>query len=192
MIPTPPSSGKALLEVFLGDLVEAFSPQSSVYYGTGFDIRAAAEMRIFSPLLSSAFEAAALVFVSKRDKNPKIETVGNAQYSGVLKLLQKAVDDPEQRKSTEVLAVVVLFAIIEVRPSTASQFLSRLVTLTACHQAFKHSVKDALLNHQRGGLELMRLRTPYRHRVGLDKSLYVGLRLFWVSKTDIIQEPESS
>ncbi|KAL1989094.1 hypothetical protein VTN96DRAFT_5857 [Rasamsonia emersonii] len=150
VIPTPPSSGKALLEVFLGDLVEAFSPQSSVYYGTGFDIRAAAEMRIFSPLLSSAFEAAALVFVSKRDKNPKIETVGNAQYSGVLKLLQKAVDDPEQRKSTEVLAVVVLFAIIE---------------------AFKHSVKDALLNHQRGGLELMRLRTPYRHRVGLDKSL---------------------
>ncbi|KAL1963358.1 hypothetical protein VTN77DRAFT_8479 [Rasamsonia byssochlamydoides] len=162
VISTPPSSGKALLEVFLGDFVEACSPQSPIYSGIGFDMRAAAEMRIFSPLLSKAFEAASLIFISQRHKHPKIEAVGNAQYSGVLKLLQRAVNDPEQCKSTEVLTVVVLVAVIE---------------------AFKQSLKDSIFKHQQGGLALMRLRTAYRHRLGLDRSLYVGLRLFWVTST---------
>jgi hypothetical protein len=47
-------------------------------------------------------------------------------------------------------------------------------------QAFNQSSPGAILKHQQGGLELLRLRTPYRHRTGLEQSLFVDLRMFWV------------
>lgn len=36
------------------------------------------------------------------------------------------------------------------------------------------------MKHQLGGLQLLRSRTPYRHRYGLERSLFVDLRLYWV------------
>lgn len=39
------------------------------------------------------------------------------------------------------------------------------------------------MKHQLGGLEILRMRTPYRHRSGFERSLYVDLRMFWVSSS---------
>jgi hypothetical protein len=102
------------MEVFVGELINGFSPDPSSTHGRVFDLRSASERRIFSPLLASGFGAAALTFVGRRDEHPKITAAGNSQYNRLLRLLQGAVNHPEKSKSTEVLTVVVLLTIIEV------------------------------------------------------------------------------
>jgi hypothetical protein len=102
------------MEVFVGELINGFSPDPSNTHGRVFDLRSASERRIFSPLLASGFSAAALTFVGQRDEHPKITAAGSSQYNRLLRLLQWAVNNPEKSKSSEVLTVVVLLTIIEV------------------------------------------------------------------------------
>ncbi|EEA19349.1 hypothetical protein TMatcc_009482 [Talaromyces marneffei ATCC 18224] len=154
------SPAKFLLEVFIGEVINAFAPDPTNIHGRVFDLRSAAERRIFSPLLSAGFDATALIFIGHRDQNRKFLTAGNNQYHRALRLLQKTVDDPQQCTSTDALTMVVLLTVIE---------------------AFNQSSPGAIFKHQLGGLELLRLRTPYRHRTGLDQSLYIDLRMFWVT-----------
>lgn len=54
------------------------------------------------------------------------------------------------------------------------------IAILKIFQAFNQSSPGAIFKHQLGGLELLRLRTPYRHRTGLDQSLFIDLRMFWV------------
>lgn len=102
------------MEVFVGELINAFAPDPSNIHGRVFDLRSAAEKRIFSPLLSSGFEATALIFVGQRDQSQKFVTAGNNRYQRALKLLQQSVNDPQQCRSTDALTMVVLLTIIEV------------------------------------------------------------------------------
>ncbi|CRG82717.1 hypothetical protein PISL3812_00061 [Talaromyces islandicus] len=169
LLASSPTPGKLLMEVFVGELINGFSPDPSSTHGRVFDLRSASERRIFSPLLSSGFSAAALIFVGQRDQHLKITAAGNSQYSKMLRLLQGAVNQPEKSKSTEVLTVVVLLTIIE---------------------AFKQTYPGAIMKHQLGGLEILRIRTPYRHRSGFERSLFVDLRMFWVSSS--VNENDSS
>lgn len=103
------------MEACLGELINAFAPDPSDIHGRVFDLRAAAERRIFSPMLSAGFDAASLIFVGQREQYRKLLNAGNNKYQQVLRLLQKTVQDPEQCKSTEALTVVVLLTVIEVR-----------------------------------------------------------------------------
>ncbi|KAH3564365.1 hypothetical protein KXV84_009146 [Aspergillus fumigatus] len=156
---TDPAVASSFVEVFVERLIDNFSPQPASVYGGTVALREASRMRILSPMLCTAFEAASLTFAGRREQIREVEAVGHARYVRVLRQLQTALNDPKQNKSTEVMVVVLLFTIIE---------------------AFKHSTKDSLLKHQLGGLQLLQARTPYRHRYGIDRSLYVDLRLYWV------------
>lgn len=108
------SPEKFLLEVFVGEVINAFAPDPTNIHGRVFDLRSAAGRRIFSPLLAAGFDATALIFIGQRDQNQKFLTAGNNQYNRVLRLLQKTVDDPEQCTSTDALTMVVLLTVIEV------------------------------------------------------------------------------
>jgi hypothetical protein len=100
--------------LFVGELINGFSPDPSAAHGSVFDLKSASEMRIFSPLLSAAFSAASLTFIGQRDSQPKMLMAANSQYNRTIGLLTRVVNHPERCKSTEVLVVVVLFTIIEV------------------------------------------------------------------------------
>ncbi|KAH2485208.1 hypothetical protein KXW70_006854 [Aspergillus fumigatus] len=142
---TDPAVASSFVEVFVERLIDNFSPQPASVYGGTVALREASRMRILSPMLCTAFEAASLTFAGRREQIREVEAVGHARYVRVLRQLQTALNDPKQNKSTEVMVVVLLFTIIE---------------------AFKHSTKDSLLKHQLGGLQLLQARTPYRHRYG--------------------------
>ncbi|KAF4280533.1 hypothetical protein KXW98_001881 [Aspergillus fumigatus] len=165
---TDPAVASSFVEVFVERLIDNFSPQPASVYGGTVALREASRMRILSPMLCTAFEAASLTFAGRREQIREVEAVGHARYVRVLRQLQTALNDPKQNKSTEVMVVVLLFTIIE---------------------AFKHSTKDSLLKHQLGGLQLLQARTPYRHRYGIDRSLYVDLRLYWVTAALVQSKP---
>ncbi|PWY87538.1 C6 finger domain protein [Aspergillus heteromorphus CBS 117.55] len=160
-----PNLANALIELYVERLVNDFSPQN--VSGT-IALREARQMRICSPMLNNAFEAASLTIAGRRDGNRAVEVAGHCRYTKVLRLLQEALYDPQKGKSTEVLLVVLLATIIE---------------------AFKQTSKDSLLRHQLGGLELLRTRTPYRHRHGVERSLYVDLRMYWVTAALVHRKP---
>ncbi|GKZ56828.1 hypothetical protein AnigIFM60653_007987 [Aspergillus niger] len=165
VILTDPNLANALIEFYVERLVNDFSPAQ--VSGT-IALREARSLRVFSPILCSAFEAASLTFAGRRDGNRSVEIAGHSRYLRVLRSLQHALYDPQQGKSTEVLVVVLLATIIE---------------------AFKQTSKDSLLKHQLGGLELLRTRTPYRHRYGIERSLYVDLRMYWVTAALVHRKP---
>ncbi|EED13612.1 C6 finger domain protein, putative [Talaromyces stipitatus ATCC 10500] len=163
-----PTPDRLLMDVFVGEVINAFAPDPLNIHGRVFDLRSAAERRIFSPVLAAGFDATALIFVGQRDQNQKFLRAGNIQYNRALRLLQKAVNDPQQCTSTDALTMVVLVTVIE---------------------AVNQSSPGAIFKHQLGGLELLRLRTPYRHRTGLDQSLYIDLRMFWVTTAIANRKP---
>ncbi|GFF50637.1 hypothetical protein IFM58399_08861 [Aspergillus lentulus] len=165
---TDPAVASSFVEVFVERLIDNFSPQPASLYGGTIALREASRMRVLSPMLCTAFEAASLTFAGKREQIREVEAVGHARYVRVLRQLQNALNDSKQNKSTEVMVVVLLFTIIE---------------------AFKQSSKDSLLKHQLGGLQLLQARTPYRHRYGIDRSLYVDLRLYWVTAALVQRKP---
>ncbi|GFF34961.1 uncharacterized protein AN5342 [Aspergillus udagawae] len=165
---TDPAVASSFVELFVERLIDNFSPQPAALYGGTIALREASGMRVLSPMLCTAFEAASLTFAGKREQLREVEAAGHARYVRVLRQLQNALNDPKQNKSTEVMVVVLLFTIIE---------------------AFKQSSRDSLLKHQLGGLQLLQARTPYRHRYGIDRSLYVDLRLYWVTAALVRRKP---
>lgn len=120
----PASPQKFLIEVFVGEVIQAFAPDPTNINGRVFDLRSAAERRISSPLLSTGFDAMALIFVGQRDQNPEFFIAGNNQYNKALRLLQKVVNDSVKYTSTDALTMVVLLTVIEVYHATSSQVRS--------------------------------------------------------------------
>lgn len=103
----------ALVELFTDRLIGEFSPTTAVNLGSTIRLRQAAEMRVFSPILCNAFEAASLTFAGSRERIPQLEITGHARYVQLLRQLQNAVCHLEKSQSTEVLVVVLLSTIIE-------------------------------------------------------------------------------
>lgn len=154
-----PNLASTVMELFVDRLIRNFSPDDHRKYGGTIALREASEMRMISPMLCNAFEATALTFAGRRDGNRSVELAGHAKYVRTLRQLQAALYDADGNKSTEVLVVVLLSTITE---------------------AFKQTSKDSIFRHQLGGLELLRTRSAYRHRYGIERSLFVDLRLYWV------------
>ncbi|PLN75640.1 putative C6 finger domain protein [Aspergillus taichungensis] len=163
-----PAMAGSVMELFVERLITTFSPEDHTKFGGTIALREASEMRVFSPFLCNAFEAASLTVAGRRGQNRSIEIAGHSRYVRTLRQLQKALYDPKDSKSTEVLVVVLLATIVE---------------------AFKQTAKDSIFRHQLGGLALLRSRTPFRHRYGLERSLFVDLRLYWVTAALVQRQP---
>ena len=118
-----PSMARALVELFTERMIEQFSPAGGANCGGTMKLRQAAELRVFSPILCNAFEAASLTFAGTREKIKPIQLAGHAQYVRVLRQLQRAIYHPEKSQSTDILVVVLLSTIIEVR--VTSRWFSR-------------------------------------------------------------------
>ncbi|KAE8344727.1 hypothetical protein BDV24DRAFT_9158 [Aspergillus arachidicola] len=163
-----PTLASTVMELFVDRLIRNFSPDDHRKYGGTIALREASEMRMISPMLCNAFEATALTFAGRRDGNRSVELAGHAKYVRTLRQLQAALYDADGNKSTEVLVVVLLSTITE---------------------AFKQTSKDSIFRHQLGGLELLRTRSAYRHRYGIERSLFVDLRLYWVTAALVHRKP---
>ncbi|KAB8233415.1 Zn(II)2Cys6 transcription factor domain-containing protein [Aspergillus alliaceus] len=109
-----PALASTVMELFVDRLIRNFSPDDHRKYGGTIALREASEMRMISPMLCNAFEAAALTFVGRRERNRSIELAGHAKYVRMLRQLQIALFDAERNKSTEVLVAVLLSTITEV------------------------------------------------------------------------------
>lgn len=105
---------RELVELFTERMIEQFSPAGAANFGGTMKLRQAAELRIFSPILCNAFEAASLTFAGAREQIKQIQIAGHAQYVRVLRQLQRAIYHPEKSQSTDILVVVLLATIIEV------------------------------------------------------------------------------
>lgn len=125
-----PMQARVLIEVFVERLISEFSPVTASNCGGTIRLREAAEMRLLSPMLCNAFEAASLTFTGNRQRNRRIEMAGHARYVRVLRQLQNAVYYPQKGQSTDVLAVVLLSTIIEVRPAVSRRHFFSNILLT--------------------------------------------------------------
>lgn len=105
---------KSMLDVFIERFVDAFSPEVDVKSGQAGAIRKAAEIRMFSPILSDAFESVSKVFFGRAVQNKTIEVQGFSYYPRVLRSLQEALLDPERSKAESTLATVILLMAFEV------------------------------------------------------------------------------
>jgi hypothetical protein len=102
------------VDVFVERFVDAFSPQVDLKSGKAGAIRAAAGIRMFSPLISDAFEAVSVAFLGRSVQNKQIEASGFKLYPRVLRGLQDALNDPERCKAESTLVTVTLLLAFEV------------------------------------------------------------------------------
>ena len=114
-INTVMSMQRPAVDVFVERFVDAFSPEVDTKSGRAGALRAAAEIRMFSPLISDAFEAVSVAFFGRSVQNKQIEASGFRLYPRVLRGLQDALMDPERSKSEATLVTVTLLLAFEVR-----------------------------------------------------------------------------
>lgn len=108
------SMQRPVLDVFVERFVDAFSPEVDMKSGRAGALRAAAGIRMFSPLISDAFEAVSVAFFGRSVQNKQIEASGFRLYPRVLRGLQDALVDPEKSKAESTLVTVTLLLAFEV------------------------------------------------------------------------------
>lgn len=108
------SGQKPAVDVFVERFVDAFSPEVDIKSGRAGALRAAAGIRMFSPLISDAFEAVSVAFFGRSVQNKQIEASGFRLYPRVLRALQDALVDPEKSKAESTLVTVILLLAFEV------------------------------------------------------------------------------
>ncbi|KAL4924860.1 Zn(II)2Cys6 transcription factor domain-containing protein [Aspergillus undulatus] len=153
-------SAKSMLDVFTERFVDAFSPEVDSNAGRAGAIRRAAEIRMFSPILTEAFQAVSQVFFGRSVQNKSIEVMGFSGYPRVLRSLQEALLDPERSKAESTLATVILLMAFESVERTSQASLSA---------------------HVQGAVRLIEHRGPENHMYGVEHLLFTELRPYWVS-----------
>lgn len=108
------SMQKPAVDVFVERFVDAFSPEVDMKSGKAGALRAAAGIRMFSPLITDAFEAVSVAFFGRSVQNKQIESSGFRLYPRVLRALQDALVDPEKSKAESTLVTVTLLLAFEV------------------------------------------------------------------------------
>lgn len=108
------STQRPAVDVFVERFVDAFSPEVDIKSGRAGAIRAAAGIRMFSPLLSSAFEAVSVAYFGRSIQDRRIEGACRSLYGRVLRSLQEALNDPEYSKAESTLVTVILLMAFEV------------------------------------------------------------------------------
>jgi hypothetical protein len=150
---------KPALDVFVERFVDAFSPEVDANTGRAAAIRAAAEIRMFSPMITSAFEAVSLTFFGRVVKDPRIEASGLRRYPRVLRLLQSAVKDPEGSRAESTLVTV---------------------TLLLAFESIERTSQEGVAAHALGACRLMQHRGPENHMYGVEHLIFTDMRPYWV------------
>jgi hypothetical protein len=109
-----PNPRRILFEPYVERFIAAFEAREGVKSGGQNGLRAASELRAFSPLLDNAFHAVSLTAFGSSSSGRDFRPIGHRLYLLVLKQLQKAIADPKDSKSIEVLFSVLLITILEV------------------------------------------------------------------------------
>lgn len=113
---------RSSVDVFVERFVDAFAPEVDSRHGRAGALRAAAGIRMFSPLMSDAFEAVSVAFFGRSIQNPQVEASGFRLYPRVLRALQDALVDPERSKAESTLVTVTLLLAFEVCLNPLSAF----------------------------------------------------------------------
>ncbi|OKL55882.1 hypothetical protein UA08_08843 [Talaromyces atroroseus] len=149
---------KPMLDLFIQRFVDAFSPEVDASSGHAGALRAGAEIRIFSPLISSAYDAVSLTYFGRSVKDPRIEAAGMQIYPKVLRSLQEALLDPERSRSESTLVTV---------------------TLLLAFESIERTSDAGVIAHVRGAAQLIKHRGPENHVHGVEHLLFTELRPYW-------------
>jgi hypothetical protein len=104
----------SIIDVFLKRFLDGFSPIMPSLRGAADWIRAAAEIRSSSPILSEAFQAVAATYFGKSVGDSRIIPVSQQKYNTALIGLQRALWSQIESRSRDVLFTVVLMGHFEV------------------------------------------------------------------------------
>lgn len=133
-----PMQDRPAVDVYVERFVDAFSPEVDMKSGRAGALRAAAGIRMFSPLITDAFEAVSVAFFGRSVQNKQIEASGFRIYPRVLRSLQEALIDPEKCNAESTLVTVILLLAFEVgfiSPSLLCQKTNLGRALNAPHRA---------------------------------------------------------
>ncbi|KAK1148018.1 hypothetical protein N8T08_010651 [Aspergillus melleus] len=153
------SSTRPMLDIFIERFVDAFSPEVGVKSGQAGALRRAAEIRMFSPILTDAFETVSVAFFGRSIQDKGIEASGFRTYPRVLRSLQEALQDPERSKAESTLVTVILLMAFE---------------------SVERTTQGSLLAHVQGAVRLIEHRGPENHIYGVEHLLFTELRPYWV------------
>ncbi|KAJ6099012.1 hypothetical protein N7467_000547 [Penicillium canescens] len=162
------SMQRPVLDVFVERFVDAFSPEVDMKSGRAGALRAAAGIRMFSPLISDAFEAVSVAFFGRSVQNKQIEASGFRLYPRVLRGLQDALVDPEKSKAESTLVTVILLLAFE---------------------SVERTTDSGVSAHVRGAVRLIEHRGPENHMYGVEHLLFTELRPYWIGGALAARQP---
>jgi hypothetical protein len=150
---------RPVVDAFVERFVDAFAPEVDIKSGRAGALRAAAGIRMFSPLLSDAYEAVSVAFFGRSVQNKQIEASGFRLYPRVLRGLQDALNDPERCKAESTLVTVILLLAFE---------------------SVERTTQSGVSAHVRGAVRLIEHRGPENHMYGVEHLMFTELRPYWV------------
>ncbi|KAJ5920051.1 hypothetical protein N7516_010909 [Penicillium verrucosum] len=162
------SMQRPAVDVFVERFVDAFSPEVDIKSGKAGALRAAAGIRMFSPLITDAFEAVSVAFFGRSVQNKQIEASGFRLYPRVLRALQDALVDPEKSKSESTLVTV---------------------TLLLAFESVERTTQSGVSAHVRGAVRLIEHRGPENHMYGVEHLLFTELRPYWIGAALAARQP---
>ncbi|KAL1961570.1 hypothetical protein VTN77DRAFT_1607 [Rasamsonia byssochlamydoides] len=161
-------SNKPALDVFVQRFVDSFSPEVDTSSGRAGALRAAAGIRMFSPMITNAFEAVSLTFFGRSVQDPRIESAGLRLYPRTLRSLQEALLDPERSRSEATLVTV---------------------TLLLAFESIERTSQKAVAAHAMGAMRLMQHRGPESLMYGVEHLIFTELRPYWVGAALVDRKP---
>ncbi|KAH8704005.1 hypothetical protein BGW36DRAFT_394177 [Talaromyces proteolyticus] len=161
-------SAKPMVDGCVQRFVDAFSPEVDASSGHAGAIRAAADIRMFSPMISNAFEAVSLTFFGRSVQDPGVEAAGMKLYPKVLRSLQDALLDPERSRSEATLITV---------------------TLLLAFESIERTSNEGVTAHVKGAARLIQHRGPENHMYGVEHLLFCELRPYWTGVDIIDRKP---
>ncbi|CAG8016631.1 unnamed protein product [Penicillium olsonii] len=162
------SMQRPAVDIFVERFVDAFSPEVDVKSGRAGALRAAAGIRMFSPLITDAFEAVSVAFFGRSVQNKQIEASGFRLYPRVLRGLQDALVDPEKCNAESTLVTVILLLAFE---------------------SVERTTQSGVSAHVRGAVRLIEHRGPENHMYGVEHLLFTELRPYWIGGALAARQP---
>ncbi|KAA8641937.1 Zn(II)2Cys6 transcription factor domain-containing protein [Aspergillus tanneri] len=162
------TSTRPMLDIFIERFVDAFSPEVDVKSGQAGALRRAAEIRMFSPILTDAFETVSVAFFGRSIQDKGLEASGLCTYPRVLRSLQEALQDPERSKAESTLVTVILLMAFE---------------------SVERTTQGSLSAHIQGALRLIEHRGAENHIYGVEHLLFAELRPYWVGAAIVNRTP---
>ncbi|KAJ5212384.1 uncharacterized protein N7498_004030 [Penicillium cinerascens] len=162
------SMQRPVIDAFVERFVDAFAPEVDIKSGRAGALRAAAGIRMFSPLISDAYEAVSVAFFGRSIQSKQIEASGFRLYPRVLRSLQDALNDPERCKAESTLVTVVLLLAFE---------------------SVERTTQSGVSAHVRGAVRLIEHRGPENHMYGVEHLMFTELRPYWIGGAIAARKP---